>query len=85
MSTEQRQFFENVVKDGKFSRASAIYGAALPRGDAKDDVVDMDYTVHLEYVLSGQSLSAKLPYRARLHWNPAFKTWQIESLTAADK
>ena len=77
MSQGQRHFFDTVAVKGKFLKATPVYGEPIPRGDAKDDVVDMDYTVRLDYVLSGQPLNSKLSYRARLRWNPAFKTWQI--------
>jgi hypothetical protein len=85
MSTEQHGFFEDLSKQRKYLKATATYGTPIPAGDVKDDVLDVDYTVHLENLVSGQRQRSDLQYRARLRWSPAFKTWQIEAISAPDK
>jgi serine/threonine-protein kinase len=86
MSQDQREKFQTLFSQVKSLHATATYGLPpVPVGDAKDDVVDLDYVVNLNYVLSGTPQSSPIRYRARLHWTPAFKTWQIQSLTPIDK
>jgi hypothetical protein len=81
MSQEQRNALEAVYSKSSRFKATPAYGTPVPRGDVKDDVVDMDYEIKLNYSdAAGQPYVQSLRYRATLHWVPRFAAWQIESL-----